>query len=203
MESRIEYGVDDSDLILHVRENDESSKDYLYSKYRALIYKEINRVSKKALILGIDFADLSQEAMLAFSHAINSFDENAEVKFMTFATVIIRRKLMNYIMKFETRKNKVMVESVSMDVAVDEDGQNTFVDVVEEPVSSDPLKKIITNESLEEINDIIKTKLSENEKSVLQYDLDGKSVNEIAGLMHMNTKQVYNLIYRARNKLKI
>lgn len=204
MESKIDYAVNDSELVLFVRENvDDEAKDFLYDKYTPLIHKEINRVKKRAIALGVEMADLSQEAMLAFSHAINNFNEQEDTKFMTFATIIIRRKLANYLNKFETKKNKTLGASVSMDAPFDDDGQSTFIETIEEAFSNEPLKKMITYETLKEVNRAIKDKLSEKEKVVLQYDLEGKSVSEIADITGLTTKQIYNLIHRARGKLKI
>lgn len=204
MELKTEYEINDSELVWHIRENaNDDAKDSLYEKYTPLIYKEIYRVKKRAMALGVELADLSQEAMLAFSYAINSFDEDADVKFVTYTTVVIRRKLANYLNKFETKKNKTMVEAVSMDAPVDDENQSAFVETMEESVSTDPLRKMITNETLIEVNKAIKEKLSKNEKIVLQFDLDGKTIPEIVEMTGMSSKQIYNLIHRARSKLKI
>lgn len=204
MALKTEYEINDSELVWHIRENaNDDAKDSLYEKYTPLIYKEIYRVKKRAVALGVELADLSQEAMLAFSYAINSFDEDADVKFVTYTTVVIRRKLANYLNKFETKKNKTMVEAVSMDAPVDDENQSAFVETMEESVSTDPLRKMITNETLIEVNKAIKEKLSKNEKIVLQFDLDGKTIPEIVEMTGMSSKQIYNLIHRARSKLKI
>ncbi len=204
MELKTDYEPNDSELVLYVREEKgDEFKDFLYEKYNPLIHKEINRVKKRAIALGVDLADLSQEAMLAFSHAINNFDEEADVKFMTFATILIRRKLSNYLNKFETVKNKTMVEAVSIDAPIDDETQSSFAETMEGNTSLDPLRTMITNETLNEVNRAIKEKLSKNEKIVLQYDLDGRSIPEISEMTGMSTKQIYNLIHRARSKLKI
>lgn len=201
MALKTEYEMNDTLLIMQVRENNEEAKDYLYEKFSPLIHKEINRIKKRAFALGIEYADLSQEAMLAFSHAINNYNEDVDVKFMTFVVLCIRRKLSNYISKFDTIKNKTLTTSVAIDASLDE-SMNTVADFIEEQVSSDPLKKVITNETLGEVKKSINDKLSPNEKTALHLDLEGKSAEEIAELMNMNIKQIYNLIYRARYKIK-
>ena len=190
----------DSRLILYVRENNDEAKDALYQKYSALIHKEINRVKKIAFALGIDMADLSQEAMLAFSHAINNYKDDSEAKFITFATLCIRRKLNNYIAKFETNKNKALNSYLSLDIQLDE--KNTLIELLQASSNSDPLNKIINGETLEEVDKRIREKLSDKERTVLKYDLMGKSSSEIADILDLKPKQVYNLIYRARTKLK-
>lgn len=200
MELKTNHEYGDSELIMLLREENDEVKDYLYTKYSPLIHKELNRVKKRSFALGIDFADLSQEAMLAFSHAINNFNEETEVKFITFATLCIRRKLSNYINKFDTNKNKVLSNSVSLDAQIDD--ADSFVDNIPAADITNPLNQIINDETLKDINYIIKNSLSENERMVLQYDVMGKSASEIAELLGMNTKQVYNLIHRARTKLR-
>lgn len=202
MESKIDYEISDSNLVISVRENNDDAKDYLYEKYSPLIHKEINRYKKKASILEIEFADLSQEAMLAFSHAINNYNEEEEVKFITFATLCIRRRLSNFVAKYTTNKNKIMTSSVALDAVMD-DEKTSLVDQLKSVRFDDPLRKMINSETLSEVKKTIDEELSENEKIALGYDLDGRSSVEIADLMHMNTKQIYNLIHRARTKIKL
>lgn len=200
MESRIsEYN--DEKILMFVRENNEEAKDFLYEKYSPLIHKEINRVKKKCLALGIEMADVSQEAMLGFSNAIGNYDGEEDTKFITFATICIRRRLGNYIASFETAKNKTMHDSIAFDATID-DTQVALIDRFQDMKNNDPLKKMINSESLKEVTKIIEEKLSDNERLALKYDLDGKSVEEIAEAMHMNNKQIYNLIHRARQKIK-
>lgn len=199
MESKIrEYN--DEKLILFVRENNEDAKDYLYEKYSALIHKEISNYARKSRQLGIEFADLTQEAMLGFSHAINNFNPDEETKFITFATLCIRRSLTNYVAKFKTGKNKSYKESLALDAPVDD--SHRYIDAMPSGKNNDPLKKIIDSETLKEVIKSIEENLSENERTVLALDLEDKSVNEIAEITHMSNKQIYNLIHRARNKLK-
>lgn len=191
----------DLELVLLVQENNQDAKDYLYQKYSALIHSEIKKFKKKAIALDVDLSDLSQEAMLAFSHAINSFKDDSETKFITFATICIKRRLANFIAKFETNKNKIMSSSLALDDEV-EDGR-AVLDLIEDESFPDPLRQMINSETLKEVNKIIGEILSDNEKKVLSYDLEGKNVDEIAKIMNMSSKQVYNLLHRARSKVKL
>lgn len=187
---------------MFVREHNEEANDALFDKYTPLLHKEISRFKKRAKILGIDEADLSQEAMLAFAHAVNNFSDESDVKFITFLTLCVRRRLTNYVAKFETGKRKVMVTSVPLDATIDEDNKR-IVDNLEDTHTLDPLKTLINNETLDEVMKSIDELLSKNEKLALKYDLEGKSINEIAYIMGMTTKQIYNLIHRARTKVKL
>lgn len=201
MESRIDKN-DDLELVFQIREDNDDAKDYLYSKYSALIHKEINAFKNRANTLGIDFQDLTQEAMLGFSDAINHFKEDGESKFITFATICIRRQLSNYVAKFDNSKSKMFVDSVALDAKVGKGEGVRLIDQIQSTITSDPLKKLINSETLKETGARMNT-LSDNEKLALAYDLEGKSVEEIAKITGLTNKQIYNLIFRARKKLKL
>lgn len=194
------YEYTDLNAIMEVRDNNDDAKDYLFTKYSPLIHKEITDVRKKALKLGADFQDLTQEAMLGFSFAINNFNEESEAKFITFATLCIKRRLSNYLAKFETGKNRVLMESLPLDATLND--KRLIVDSLKITESADPLKKIINSETLRELQNDMSERLSKRENEAFNYDLQGKSTSEIAQLMGITNKQVYNLIFRARSKMK-
>ena len=189
----------DSHIIYLINENSEDAKEYLYNKYKLLIKKEINRVKKYAYKYNIDLSDLTQEANLAFLGAINSYNDEEDAKFITFATICIRRKLSSYIEKYKTNKIKVLLNTIAIDAF--DDNTNFSILSKFEDTRKEPLKNIIVNESLNETYKKFKT-LNDNEQLALKYSLEDKSAKEIAKIMNISTKQVYNYIYRARNKLK-
>ncbi len=189
----------DSHIIYLINENNEDAKEYIYKKYKLLIKKEINRVRKIAYKYNIDINDLTQEANLAFLGAINSYNDDEDAKFITFATICIRRKLSSFIEKHKTNKSKVLLNSITLD-SINEDSNYSVLSKFED-TRKEPLKNVIVNESLNETYEKFKT-LNDNERTALMYSLDDKSAKEIASIMNTTTKQVYNYIYRARNKLK-
>lgn len=201
MELKTNYAISDSELVYLINENNGDAKDYLYDKYSPLIHKEINKVKKTAYALGIDMADLSQEAMLGFSTAINSYNETEDVKFITFATICIRRKLLNYIEKHSTNKNRTFNASLALDSSMG-DADSTLLNFLKDSEGKIPLNKLLNEEALKELGKSIDEKLSKNEKMAIQYLLFGLDVDNIAIKMNKTSKQIYNLIYRARQKLK-
>ena len=198
MESSKDYDLNDSHIIYLINENNEDAKEYLFSKYKPLINKEVNRVKKMAYKYNIEINDIKQEALLAFTNAINNYDDNENTKFITFATVCIRRKLISYINKHKTNKNKINIDSVTIDNSAGED--MSLLDKLED-TTKEPLNKLLTNEKLNETYKKAK-KLSKMEQTVLNYSLENKSAEEISKLMGINIKKVYNYLYRARLKLK-
>ena len=193
------YENNDSHIIYLINENNEEAKNYLYKKYNPLIKKEINRVKKIAYKYNIDLNDLSQEANLAFLGAINSYNDEEDAKFITFATLCIRRKLSTFIEKHKTNKSKMLLNSIAID-AFDENTNYSVLSKFEDN-RKEPLKNVIVNESLNETYKKFKT-LNDNERNVLKYSLEDKNAKEISLIMNITVKQVYNYLYRARNKLK-
>ena len=115
-----EYKITDSELIQKINDNNEDAKDYLYQKYSLLIHKEVNRIKKLGIQKGIEYNDLLQEAMLAFSEAINKYDDETNVKFITFATLCIRRKLINNLHKYSTQKEYINKNQIHLEDGLDD-----------------------------------------------------------------------------------
>lgn len=198
MESNKDYEYNDYELIYLINEKNEDAKEFLYKKYSPLIHKEINRVKKVAFSNGVNLSDLTQEAMLAFTNAIYSYDEAEDAKFITFATLCIRRKLSSYINKSKTNKNRIILNRTVIN-SNDETGYKFRTSISDS--SKDPLKNIIVSEKLEETYKNF-DKLSKNERLCMTYAIDNKSAKEIAKLTGFSIKMVYNYLHRARNKLK-
>ncbi len=66
----LDYNV--TDLIYLVNENDEDAKDALYEKYSYIIDIIIAKYKKVFYVLNMDFNEVRQEAMLAFTDALIS-----------------------------------------------------------------------------------------------------------------------------------
>ena len=79
----------DYELIYNVRENDDSSYNYLFNKYipimKRLAYTYYNNYKN----YGYDLDDFQQEAYIAFHSAINSFNECKDSLFYTFVVLCL------------------------------------------------------------------------------------------------------------------
>lgn len=195
-----EYKITDSELIQKINDNNEDAKDYLYQKYSLLIHKEVNRIKKLGIEKGIEYNDLLQDAMLAFSEAINKYDDESNVKFITFATLCIRRKLINTLHKYSTQKEYMNKNQIHLEDGLED--KKPVSNIVGANNIDEPLKKMLVNESLNETFKSLGTKLSDNERKAILLDIEGNSIDDIAKIMNIKPKQVYNLLYRGRKKLK-
>ena len=201
MELRTDYNYDDNELVYLISENNEEAKDALYKKYSAMIHKELNRVKKTAFALDMDWSDLMQEALLGFSGAINTYNQENDVKFSTYATLCVRRKLINYVEKNRTAKNFALKNAVSLDIE-NEKSNIDYSYFLRDLSGKEPLNKLVTDESITEVLDHFGADLTSEEKAIMELSIDGKKPEEIANIMNMSIKKVYNSLYRARKKLK-
>jgi RNA polymerase sporulation-specific sigma factor len=141
----------------------------------------------------IDFEDLKSTCLLGLVKAANSFDEEKEVQFSTYAYKIIQNEILSLI-KRETKHLKVY----SLD------------DIIADDISF--IELISDNQNLEEqfilLSEINKLKSYINSlpdilKSIVNYTLKGLSQQEIGKNLNISQSQVSRLYYQALNLLRI
>ena len=73
----------DEELILRLRDGEESITDYIMDKYKNLVRSK----AKSMYILGADRDDLIQEGMIGLFKAVRDYDAGRDASFFTFADV--------------------------------------------------------------------------------------------------------------------
>jgi RNA polymerase sigma factor len=97
-----------SDLILLLRkawQGDEDSRNELIQVYTPFILKTAASICGRYIKIGED--DEASIALIAFNEAINKYDEKRKSSFLSYAEVIIKRRLIDYHRK-EQRDNKLI-----------------------------------------------------------------------------------------------
>ncbi len=191
----------DSELAYLVEEDSQEAKDILFEKYKYIIDVLINKYARIVKILGIDFADLYQEAYLGFTDAIITYNENNNTQLKTFISLCVERKIQTALKKAGRIKNKVLNESVSLEHQYDNLSQPLMYLLGDED-KNNPLKKIVENEKVEELINNIQKELSDNEYEVYSLLITGLSYQEIATILDKEPKQIDNTIQRIRIKVK-
>lgn len=190
----------DYEILNYINENNEEAMEIIYEKYKPLITKIATSMYKKyCKNTGLDINDLMQEGMLALNKAINSYQENKDVLFYTYAKKCIERKIISTVICANRQKHKVLNESISFEIDLD---NNTNLETFLGDSKNNPEKIIVSNESSKEFLDDIKKSLTDIETQVLQLKLDGFDYKEIAQIVGKDVKAVDNTIQRIRNKIK-
>lgn len=193
--------IDDSQLIYMLRESSEEAKDILFQKYNYIIDIEVKKYTRMAKILGYDFNELYQDALLGFSDALNSYRDDKDTALSSFLTLCVDRRLQVSIKKAGRLKNKILNESLSLE-HVYERYASPLMDLLSDNQENDPLENILKEEKLQELINSIKDTLSDSEYEVYSLMINGLKYDEIATLLNKSLKQVDNTIQRVKGKIK-
>lgn len=191
---------DDSELMYLVSENNEEANNIIFKKYSTVIdfyaKKYLNLVDGK----GMDYNDLYQEGLIALNEAINKYKEQKNIKFASFASICIERKMVSLVRMASRKKHSILNDSYSLDYKK-EDASESFVNLLQS--NKDSIEDIlITKESTINIINKINTSLSSLEKKVYELRLNGYSYEMIAKEMGKTPKSIERTLDRIRNKLK-
>lgn len=193
--------VSDSELISMVHESSTEAKDLLFEKYRYIIDVETKKYLRMAKILGYEYNDLMQDALVGFSDALKNFRDDKEASLSSFITLCVDRKLQSSIIKAGRKKNKIINESLSLEY-VYQQYASPLMDLLSDHSENDPLENILKEEKFKELLESIKNTLSDSEYEVYSLMINGLKYDEIATLLDKNLKQVDNTIQRVKNKIK-
>lgn len=186
----------DYELLDQIYSCSEDANEILLYKYRPLIVSEAKKYIKYSHG-GVDLNDLIQEGLLALNDAINSFKNEKEANFGTFAKLCVQRKMNNLIKSTMTFKNKILNDYISIDNDEEEPLDYYLADN-----SNNPILMVedydFQNRVLNKLNAI----LTDIEKNVFDLKLKGFSYKEIADLLEKDSKVVDNCIQRIKFKLK-
>ena len=191
----------DSELYSMICESNEEAKDVLYLKYKYIIDIVIKKYAFTAMKYGFEYKDLYQEALVGFSDALNSYKDDKNTSMATFITLCVERRLQNTIHKAGRVKNRVLLESLSLD-HVYEQYEIPLKDIISDNSDNDPLLNIAKDEAFDELISFIEKSLSSSEYEVYKLLISGMSYNEIAETLHKNPKQIDNAIQRLKGKIK-
>ena len=174
----------EKELIEKAKKGDQESFAEIVREYNVLVKK----IVRKFFLVGAELEDLQQEGIIALCNAVSSFDETKEVAFKTYAALCVKRAIISTIKKFNSKNNKLLSDSISLeDAGFDDDDE--FIIVLPSKTML-PDDKLIWHEKLEEIKKFVAKNLSTYEKLVLSEYLKGKSYNKIAEVVNKNATSV-------------
>ncbi len=163
----------------------------------AVRYSQLVRVLARPLFLaGGDSEDLTQEGMLGLLSAIRNYDVSQAVLFKTFADVCIRRRLCSAIKSAKRMKHFPLNSGVSLEDAFSEDGTYEALDLRQTPE-----EQVLARERANEFSQKLSNCMSQLERKILPYYLQGYSYGSIAERCGCTEKAVDNAIQRIRRKL--
>lgn len=189
----------DNELIYLIYDFNEDANRILHEKYYKIIKIKVAKYRVLAKRIGLDTCDLMQEGLLGLEEAINSYRDNKDMKFSSFANMCIERQILSVLNYHSRKKHTFLNDSCSIDVE-DEKGRTMLDYSLKSDI--DPLMMMEKEEEKNSIYDLMTKDLSKLEKEVFELKLNGLDYREIARLLNKSYKSIDSALQRIRVKLK-
>ena len=140
-----------------------------------------------------EVADLSQEGLVGFIKAIQTFDKSRGIKFSTYANTCITNRMRTSISK---------MNKISFNESLSDDVEKLSEMTSETNGFKSPERILLEEEKYREIIKRISCSLTEVEQTVFDLYLEEKTYRQIADELSLSQKAVDNAMQRVRKKLK-
>lgn len=193
--------MSDEDLINVIKSGDKSALEFLISKYKELVNMKVS----KFFMIGAEKEDIVQEGLIGLFKAVKSYNPEKQNSFKTFANLCIERQLITAIKSSNRQKHMPLNSYLSLNMnAYENEEENSkdtdLMEIFNANIVEDPLDTITKKEYYQIIENTIDKSLSDFEKQVLNYYMQGESYIQIAEKLDTPVKSVDNAIQRIRKK---
>ncbi|PKM53425.1 MAG: RNA polymerase sporulation sigma factor SigH [Firmicutes bacterium HGW-Firmicutes-3] len=191
----------DEEIVVLIREGHDYALDFLMNKYKKLVEKK----SKSYFLMGAGRDDLIQEGMIGLFKAIRDYRNDTASSFFSFADLCITRQIITAVKAATRQKHMPLNSYISLNKPVFEEDNDKIVlmDLMPSKQIVDPEELIIDKENMHIIEDELADKLSDFEKDVLEYYVEGIGYVEVAEILEKPVKSIDNALQRIKKKLEI
>lgn len=160
----------------------------------------VKLIANKFFISDGSFDDLYQEGLIGLIQGYNSYDESyGEVgteSFKSFLLMCAKRRILDAVKKSNSKRNIPMNNFVSLT-------SDDFIETSQMvSLNEELLEDKVINKLSSEVEPSILVHLSELEREVLNYQLEGLKQSEIALKLNKSVKSIDNTLQRIKTKLK-
>ena len=194
--------VEDSYLIALAKSGDAVAYDRLVRRY----YGFVRLKASSYFLAGGDSDDLIQEGLVGLYKAVRDFRSDRESSFRNFAELCITRQIITAVKTATRNKHTPLNQYVSFSsspASAPDGGEPTLDEIIPGPTVHDPVNQVVSSEELQALVACLSTALSELESRVLALYLDGRSYEEIGGMLACDTKTVDNALQRVKRKVGV
>jgi len=199
-QSRSQLQVDDGYLIALAKQGSAEAYDQIVRRYHGFVRLK----ASSYFLAGGDSDDLVQEGLVGLYKAVRDYRTDRESSFRNFAELCITRQIITAVKTATRNKHAPLNQYVSFSstpAGAAGDGEPTLDDVLPGPSVNDPVNQVISSEELSALVACLSTVLSDLESRTLSLYLDGRSYEEIGGLLGCDTKTVDNALQRVKRKV--
>lgn len=160
---------------------------------------EIRKIACKYFLQRADYDDLLQEGRLALYKAILSYESDADIPFLHFLRLVVKRKLIDSLRAHNRLKHLNLNEAFSLNNSLSEEYDESFLNIVGH--SEDPAMTVVALDEARSFIHDLSQGLSNLERLVFQYHfVAGMKQREISQRLGLSQKSLDNAIQRIRRK---
>jgi RNA polymerase sigma-70 factor, ECF subfamily len=182
-------GLTDADLMLRVKDGDDSCFEYLVEKYRRPMLGFMYRVTRNTHLA----EELAQEVFLRVYRARATY--NAEAKFSTWLYRIASNLSVNYIRDTKHERPEM---SVSLDEPDEETG--TTLDLADKGLNAE--QHLLRKERLAAIKRHVQALPERQRNAVFMHKYQGMDYRQIAEVLNISESATKSLLFRAYETLR-
>ena len=190
------------ELIYLARSNDPVALRCLYSFYDALV-NTVMRKMKYISSMSLEAQDLLQVGMITFEKVFWSYREDQDTTFEVYARSCIIKKMQSLLKKQYTFFTRYEKKAISLDRIVNYEDSRTYGELIaDKRVEYYPQKAQDLEKVWELVYAIIQNETSDRDQKIFHLVLLGYSEKEVALMLNISIKCVYNSVYRVMTKLR-
>ena len=192
----------DDELLYLYRCGSEEAQMCLFENYYFLISYWMKSFSNYSH-LGLDYDDFVQVGLLTFWYALLNYRTDKDTTLYSYVRSSVFKKATSLASLRKDQRFFIENTIFSLDDFMDVE-EHRYEEVIGDPsITYQPEKKLMIRDQTESILQYMRNKGTYIEKRVLYYSLKGFTIDEIADILHITVKAVYNSLYRARQKIII
>lgn len=189
----------DDELLYLLRCGSETAQVELYKRYYEYVKLWVLSFYTQYMS-GFEYEDFVQYGMLAFSLLVDQYRDDKRTSFKTFIKNCVLKRMRSFVAKMKAMQELRNLSVISFDEFISEDENVRFEDVVSDETDERPDKIMVIRET----HTYYQTMICENdmtlETQVYTLKNEGYMNTEIAKMLDISTKSVYNAAYRYHKK---
>ena len=190
------------ELIYLARSNDPVALRSLYAYYDALV-NTVMRKMKYISSMSLEAQDLLRVGLITFDKVFWSYREDLDTTFEVYARSCIIKKMQSLLKKQYTFFTRYEKKAISLDRIVNYDDSRTYGELIaDQRVEYSPQKAQDLEKVWELVYAIIQNETSERDQKIFHLVLLGYPEKEVALMLNISIKCVYNSVYRVMSKLR-
>lgn len=192
--------LNDEELVERARSGADAAIDLLLQRYRHYARAK----ARTYFLAGADREDIVQEGMIGLYKAIRDFEPARKIAFRAFAELCMTRQIITAIKTATRQKHAPLNSYVSLNkpISEDDDSDRSVGDSITSTAMDNPMDLVISKEEVDKIRSSVERLLSSFETEVLTLYMEGKSYQEIGGMLGRHVKSIDNALQRIKRKLE-